>query len=168
MSNQTSYPQDHAAAFEGSLADNGLHDIRSALNGEASNGMPFGIAVAIGTTERTCKLGAASTAKWMGVVVRDASYSGAQYDANGIKPGAPVNVLSKGRINVQVEEDVAIGDRAFIRYADGTGGTQKGAFRKSANSTTAVEAKGMRYLSAALAGGIAVLEVDIPAGAAAA
>jgi hypothetical protein len=42
------------------------------------------------------------------------------------------NVLRRGSVYVQVEEAVVAHDVVFVRYAAGAGGTQLGAFRKSA------------------------------------
>jgi hypothetical protein len=71
-----------------------------------------------------------------------------------------VNVLRDGRVLVLVEEAVTISSTVFVRFASGTGGTQLGAFRASADSATAVAWPLAKFTNSAAAGGLAVLEVS--------
>lgn len=72
-----------------------------------------------------------------------------------------------GQCYVVVEEAVNAQDQAYIRHADGNGGlVQKGAFRKSADQVsaadTATAAPGVRYLTSASAGGLALVAINLP------
>ena len=53
----------------------------------------------------------------------------------GYEVGDPVRVLVRGRVWVLTEEQLTFGDTLFARFAAGTG-TQKGAFRNDADTTT--------------------------------
>lgn len=161
---QISYPLTMQPAFAGMKADSGEDDVRTFVNAEATAEMPFGVAVAQGTTEPRAILPAAGTAKLVGVVLHSHDYD-PFYDLGtvGVKPKLQVSVMNRGRVWVVVEEAVAVNDRAFVRFAAGAGGTQLGAFRRSADTATALEARGWRYISAAGAGGLAKVELDVPA-----
>ena len=71
-----------------------------------------------------------------------------------------MSVLRRGRVFVQVEDAVVAGDNAYVRFAVGTG-SQLGAFRSDADTATAALIKGCRFKTAAGAGEIAVLDVDL-------
>lgn len=70
-------------------------------------------------------------------------------------------ILQDGVVWVRVEEAVAKGDQAFCRYASGAGGTQLGAFRKSADTSTAAALPKCVYETDAVAGGLAKLRVQL-------
>lgn len=72
-----------------------------------------------------------------------------------------INLLSKGRVYVQVEEAVTAGDAVYVRYAVGTG-SKIGAFRKSEDSSTAGLLPSSRYITSADANGFAVVEINLP------
>lgn len=72
-----------------------------------------------------------------------------------------VDCISDGRVWVPVEEAVTAGDAAFVRFAAGAGGTQLGAFRKSADSASAVALPNAKYLTDGSAGGLAVVQFDM-------
>lgn len=160
MAAQTAYTEEMAIGFPGMLADSGFTDKLSKHNAEASAEIPFGVVVATGTAEDAAILPVDANSKLLGVVVHSHAYGPDQIGTTGVKPKQILSVLNRGRIIVQVEEAVAVGDRAFVRHTSGAGGTQKGAFRKSADTATAVELKGAVYRRAAGAGGLAVVEVD--------
>lgn len=135
--------------------DSGTY-VRTWNNGEAVD-LPAGIAVKKGATDDAVLLPAAlgdANTGILGVVVRvadvDTSWvqgSTPPVPPNLYKAGAPMNVLLRGTILVIAEEAVAKGDIAFVRYASGSGGTQKGAFRKSADTTTAGQCSGARFMT---------------------
>jgi hypothetical protein len=54
----------------------------------------------------------------------------------GYEVGDAVRVMRRGRVWILTEEQLAFGDTLFARFATGTG-TQKGAFRNDADTTTA-------------------------------
>jgi hypothetical protein len=158
---QTIYGSTMDPAYPGMLADASGKNVRSYAQAEATAEIPFGVAVAQAPADDSCILPVDVNAKYVGVVLHDHVYDPLiQLGTVGVKPKNTLSVLVEGVVWVRVEEAVAVGDRAFIRYAAGAGGTQKGSFRKSADTTTAIEAKGCRYLSSAAAGGLAQLEVD--------
>lgn len=78
-------------------------------------------------------------------------------DAVTLSAGKVFDVLETGRIWVKVEEAVAFGDPVFIRYA--AGGNGKGSARKSAGTSEAAQLAGARFISAAGANGLAVVEM---------
>ena len=85
---------------------------------------------------------------------------------SGGTPGATYQIgdaldAVSGKVWVAVEEAVSAMDPVYVRYATGSG-TQKGAFRKSADSSTAAALTGGRYLTSASAGGMALAEINIP------
>lgn len=170
---QTAYTTYQSIGFAGQLADNGDHEVLSYINAEASANMPFGIALKKGTGDQDAKLPAASadvTAAYslIGVAVHTHQVDPGHVASSPVGAGAPpkyaVNVLTRGRILVQVEEAVTPTSPVFVRFAAGAGGTQLGAFRASADTATAVATPGtnLRYLTSAAAAGFAVLEVNLP------
>lgn len=99
----------------------------------------------------------------LGLVIAD---QGRAQDPSVVLPTYPINsAVSMGRVGrywVQVEEAVNAGDQAFVRFATGSGGSQKGSFRKSADSTTAAALANAYYVSTqASALGYAVLELNL-------
>lgn len=154
-----------AAAFAGMMADTCDASRVTGVQTEASAEIPFGVMLAKGTGDVDCILPAASGAKLVGVLQHSHSYDPGPHGelgTTGLKPGAVLNVLRRGRIYVLVETNVAAMDRAFVRYAAGAGGTQLGAFRNAAVSSETIDLGGRaQFLTSALAGGVAVLEVDM-------
>jgi hypothetical protein len=167
---QTTYGFDYPVGFEGQLADiNGYQMVTGVLEGAVN--IPFGVGL---------KKGAASDDGYLlptlvgdlieGISVHSHSRDNLGFAAlapadAGVKPAQNFNVLRKGSVYVKVEEAVAAHDVVFVRYAAGAGGTQLGAFRKSADTATAAQLKGARYLTGALAGGIAKVSFDANAAA---
>jgi len=131
---------------------------------EASAVIPFGCAVCKGSTDEGGILPVDANSKFEGVLIKDDSYApgSIDLDANGLKPKASLSIRKRGPIWVKVEEAVVKNDPAFFRHTASGGNTQKGAWRKSADTATAVEAQGCYFMTSASAGGLAVLWVDIP------
>jgi hypothetical protein len=97
----------------------------------------------------------------LGVVLHSHDYAPTlQLGTTGIKPKNMMSVLNRGRVWVQVEDAVAVGGRCFVRHTASGGNTQLGKFRSNADTATAIEWKGARYLTAASGGGLAMVEVD--------
>lgn len=156
---QTSYSIDQAVAVEGLLGDLSPKQCRSY---SATQVLPFGRLVSLsGTAGLEAKLPAASadvTATALGVTV----FSHDQVNGQGGYPvDAVANVLRKGTIYVLVEEAVNAEDPVFVRFAAGAGGTNLGAFRKSADTATAVALPGAKYLTSAAADGLALIDLSI-------
>lgn len=79
-------------------------------------------------------------------------------DAASYAAKDPANILRKGRIWVKVEQDVVAGDPVFFRHAVGTG-SDLGALRKDDDAATAEQLATACYLTDALAGELAVVEL---------
>lgn len=72
-----------------------------------------------------------------------------------------VDCMREGRMFVTVEEAVTAGDAAFVRFAAGSGGSQLGSFRKSADTSTAVALPNAKFLTDGSAAGLAIVQVDV-------
>lgn len=126
-----------------------------------------GLFVCQGAEDGTCALPASSgdLAKGLGVapsrVTSDSRFPSTSTPGVTYQEGDTVGAVNRGKIWVQVEEAVDAGDEAFVRFAAGAGGTQLGAFRKSADTATAA-AIVARYRTSAAEDGLALLEINIP------
>jgi hypothetical protein len=139
---QTSIPSAFTGiSTPGVLADSGDIDAISCTNAEASASMPFGIAVAKGTADDDAILPAVTNFIPQGIAIYHAAFEQSVQAATpataGILPKAGLSALRRGRVVVEVEEAVVKNDPVFVRFASGAGGTQKGAIRKSADTSTA-------------------------------
>lgn len=160
---QTSYAA-LAVGYPGMIADTntGSRHIVSCVN--PSDAIPVGVAVARGTDDDHVKLptSAAEVTAARGIAVQDwlseITVSGVQ--TYPVK--SAVGVMRQGRVWVQVEEAVNDGDDVFVRYATGAGGSQKGAFRKSADTATAGALPTAKYVTTASASGLAMVEINMP------
>lgn len=171
---QTAYAINLAAvAFPGQPVDiQGNRDVLSVLNVLAA--VPYGVLLVQDTANMggfdklTGKVpattGSVSTlGSALGVTMADQARP---QDPSVVLPTYPiksaVSVMKKGRIWVTVEEAVNDGDQAFVRFASGAGGTQLGAFRKSADTATAVALPGAYFRgNQATIGGYACLELNL-------
>ncbi len=154
-------------AVAGLLADNSLSkDCLSATSEESSAEIPFGVMVCRGTEDDGVLLlntsSAAMATSLAGIVVFGHSFSKPyELGDTGLKPFATFNVLSRGRIYVQVEEAVEIGDAVRVR-AVATGDEVKGAFRTTSDSTDCVDISSFaRYIRGADEDGLAIVEIDM-------
>jgi len=170
---QTSYSINTAAVgFAGAPVDIAhQHDVVSGLAVAAA--VPYGVLVVLdsansdGFDKIAAKVPALTTdvtnfGSALGVVLADQARaqdpafvlpSYARYDA--------LPIMRSGRVWVLVEEAVVDGDPVFIRFAAGAGGTQLGAFRKSADTATAVALPNAVYRSSGLAAGFAVVQLNL-------
>lgn len=171
MCPQTSYSIDlPAVSYPGQPADIGIKDKTTALAVAAA--IPYGVLVVRDTANTSDsqhiagKVPAASTditvlGAALGVALadqgraQDPSVTPAQYPQYSAVPCARI-----GRVWVLVEEAVVAGDQAFVRYATGSF-SQKGAFRKSADTATAAALPGAYYATSASAGGYAQVELSL-------
>jgi hypothetical protein len=163
---QTSYSTYQGLPFAGVLADNGEKSVLSYINAEASANMPFGIGMAKGTGDQDAILMVNASSVIVGVALHTHAVEPGTLAATpvgaGVPPKTPVASLTRGRVYVTVEEAVTPASPVFVRHTAGAGGTQKGAFRASADTATAVAWTAARFLTSAGAGGQAVLEVNLP------
>ena len=159
--------------FAGAVADTNPVSIVSHPNTDTAN-IPFGIAVVADTTNNGWKLPTLATQittapNVVGVttiILRDKFYA---YDSNlnisisdptVVPPVQRLAAVVEGDIAVNGEEAVNAGDQVYIRYASGSGGTQLGAFRKSADTTTAAAHPRWFYATSAAANTIAIVRTN--------
>lgn len=164
MPTQTTYGYDFPVAFAGQLADINDNEIVTGVLEGAAN-IPFGVGLKKGTSDDGYVLPAAAPDLIEGLAVHSHSrdnlgFSSLTPATAGVKPTQNMNVLRRGSMYVLVEEAVVSHDVVFCRFAAGAGGTQLGAFRKTADTATAAQVKGARFLSSAAAGGLAKVHFD--------
>lgn len=171
MSVQTSYSTTISRAIEGALADNGAHDCVTKYNAESSAAIKFGAGVKFGATDFAALLPSAQADKICGIVVHSNQYSvGADGElkqdgtawTNGLRPGAEMTILRKGRIWALAGSAVTPGDRLYVRRTSAQSGNEfLGGLEDAADSTDMVDctAQGV-WLTTAAAGELAILEVD--------
>lgn len=82
-------------------------------------------------------------------------------DNTGYEFQSSISVLRKGRVFVDVETNVAPGDAVYVRHSV-SGVTYLGAFRNDADSGTATQLAGARFVSSGTAGETAIVEVNLP------
>jgi hypothetical protein len=161
---QTSISASQAAAFAGLLVDTNDpgNVIESFISEEASAEIPFGVAVAQGTADNGCKLPDTNTDFIRGIVVHHYAYEpGTQLGTTGIVAGEPVSVLRRGRIWVAPETASTPGERIYVRYTAGAGGSQLGALRDAAVGGETIDAtKQAEIRTTAAAAGLVQLDVD--------
>lgn len=171
MSVQTTYVPTLTKAIEGALADTGAHDCVTKYNAEASACVAFGRAVKFGATDFAALLPTAQADKIVGVVVHSNQYSTGENGelkqdgtawTNGLRPGAAMTILRKGRIWAVAHSDVTPGDRLYVRRTSAESGQEfVGGLEDASDSTDMVDctAQGV-WLDTASAGSLARLEVD--------
>ena len=145
----------------GQLADMAMDDAVSRLL-EGSDDVAFGIALAQGTADNGV-VAPGSGGEVVGVLLHSHAYA---KDPGGdlsltdpalLHPKSVVSALRKGRVWVKVGENVAAGDRAWVRTDTG----HKGEWAKSSIAANAIDcSKQARYMTTATSGNMAVLEVD--------
>jgi hypothetical protein len=167
MAVQTSVSTNFGLGFAGMRADTSPCDTLSRFNRNGS-AIPFGLALVKGTGDRDVKLpvGGSVAADFLGLAEFTHAYKNYDLAAGlGIPNGGMVDLARKGRYLVQVEVNVAVGDQAYFRIAANGGNTQLGAWRNDVDNATtdhAVIATGVKFLTAASAGGLAVIDLNLP------
>lgn len=161
---QIDYSQNPAVGYPGMIADTGPRHVVSRSN--PSVPIPFGCFVSKGTDQDHVKLPTTSsevTASGVGFAIQDWSTEQVVADTVATFPiKSAVPVMKQGRLWVVTEEAVNAEDPVFVRFATGSGGTQLGAVRKSADTTTAVQLPGARFETSALALGLVQIIVNVP------
>ena len=146
----------------GQIVDSNPYSILSLPNTTAST-IPYGIAMIFDSANTGYKSptssGDITNRMAVNLIINrnklystDSSLNPTIIDNNGTPAGQESAGMIFGNVAVFVEEDVLVGQQCFIRYAAGTGGTQLGAFRASANSSTAAAHPSWYYTSSATAG----------------
>jgi hypothetical protein len=171
---QGSYPQTLTKGHEGLVGDAQAYVARSYSN-ETAAVVPFGhLVIRDGSAaDDGVKLPAgASATDVLGIAVSTVAYEKGTdtvtaYSAEGYPAKERVNVLSKGVVYVYSAHAIALGDAVRVFHTDSasasSNGGYKGRFGKTAEAGKSFEVTaGARWLSACAAGGIALLEIDIP------
>ena len=160
---QTTFVYDKVAGYPGCVAD-AVDTVRESKAAAAA--VNFGTFVCRRASpvdgDDQCANPAATadvTARGRGIALRDET----RKHTTGYETNDQVSFLRRGRVWVTVEEAVLQDDAVFVRFASGAGGTQLGAFRKSADTATAVALPGAIYKTAqATIGGLAMVEINLP------
>jgi hypothetical protein len=172
---QGAYPQTLTRGHEGMLGDLQAYVSRSYRN-ETGAVIPFGHAVlqnGSGTADASAKLPAGASATNIVGIALDSNTFEVNADAKtadgrvGYPDKETVNVLSKGVVYVYSKDAIAVGDAVRLYHTDGASaasdGSYKGRFGKTAAAGKTFEVTaGARWLSSCAAGGIALLEIDLP------
>ena len=163
---QTSIVDEPAAAFGGKKVDGAPHYIQSRVNEHATAELPFGVMVAVGSSdEDNAALPLATVADVLaGVVVHSHAYNqDNELGDEGVKPDFMVGTMRAGVIWVAVEEAVSPGDSVYTR-AVVSGAERAGDFRKSTDASDMIDCSGFAsWLSTTTGAGLAQLRFDIDA-----
>lgn len=161
---QTSYSASFTAGFSGQLYGTDGHEMIAMRNDEASAEIAFGRAVKFNSTSdgTSAKLPASESDKIAGIVVHSHRYlPTTELGTTGLKPNVVMNVLRRGKILVTVEDAVQVGDRLWVRAVAGGDPEFLGGLCVADDSTDTVDCTNQGvFLTAASAGGLAVLDVD--------
>lgn len=134
--------------------------ITAHANGEP---MPAGIAVTRGTPDAGCRLMVDANSVVLGVTTfAHAMFQGLRLPVEGdalFPPNSEIGVLRDGEVWVRVEEAVTPASAVHVRHTPNGANQQRGAFRASVDSNTAVAWTAASYKSSAPAGGLARLSV---------
>lgn len=162
---QTTYNAQPAVAIAGMQADAMRSDTISRI---AKTDLGFGLAVMTVTADDTqCDKPGSSAAVILGVTVYDAalppagSLNGSAY-AGAYAAGMEVRILRKGRIWVIAEQNVDPTLAVYARHTANGGNTTLGKFRVDIDTANAVLLANAKWLSTTTAGGLALLEINIP------
>ena len=113
----------------------------SRVSGETTLQIPFGVCVKQGTNDDQCvNLSGQASTNLLGVVPYSASYQIAHelsqtVDSNGnlgLLPTVTVQIKRRGRLWVQIDENVASTNAVKVRTANASAGIGPGTFRKTA------------------------------------
>lgn len=127
---------------------------------------PAGIVVARGPNFQDGRLPTTNADPLVGCVIHQhANINERTYPAPSrvvYPPSSEVPVLKRGKVWCVTEEAVALTDTPFMRFASGSGGTQLGAIRKSADTATAVTLSGKaKFMTPqANAGGLVLVQFN--------
>lgn len=173
MAFQTTYLDVQPLGYSGQLAG-GFHVISTFKNAEASASMPFGVAVKFKTSSPVTDLDVlfptAITDLVAGIVAKSTAYERSwadeagvvhgQLDAVGLIAGQLISLVRKGRVLVTCVSGCKPGDRLFVRALTGSF-TVIGGCENAADASNMIDCtKQGQWMSTAVAGGLAWLEVD--------
>lgn len=134
----------------------------------ATEAMPAGVVAVQATAtvdsdNRSAELPSGGAGIPLGILVHSHSEA-ALADTDGVVYGANrvASVMRQGEIFVEVEDAVTAGGSVFYRHTANGPLTQLGAIRSDADTANAAQLAGARFKSSASAGGLAIVEVNIP------
>lgn len=157
---QTTYNTDFGEAFQGLLDYAAPGGVLSRANGEGSE-IPFGIMLTTGTDPyKEAELPDAAGDDALGVVVHRHHTNTDATGDDAVEDNEDMDVLSRGRVWVLVEEQVDPGDDVYFRHTANGGNTQLGAFRQDADTANATQVTGARWIKGGSS--IALLELNLP------
>ncbi|WP_088005611.1 structural cement protein Gp24 [Indiicoccus explosivorum] len=140
------------ASSKGKLAN---YQPYSAITKGAAAAIAFGVAVQLGADQETVVPFAGGAPAGISLAQEPHDWVNNAADQN-YPVNSPVAVVTKGVIWVEVIEDVLAGDTPVVDNATGN-------FRPNTTAITTVTAlPGARFHSAAAAGGLAQLEINLP------
>ncbi len=127
-----------------------------------SQEIPFGVFVVVDAQrgDDFCRLPRVSGdigGKTLGVAKMDTAR---QPNAGGYATQSTVAILEKGKIYVTCEEAFTFGADVYVRYASSGNGTQLGAVRTDADSSTAAQLTRAKFISSGAADTIALIELS--------
>jgi len=155
---QTSYSEEHSAAYEGQRATLGLTNIFSKV---AEGGdIPFGRAVVRGTADNQAKLPSETGQSFLGVTEMTTAWSVNADDLHVYEEHREMNIIDFGEIWVYTEQSVVPGDPVYFRHTAATAPLDVvGRFRKDANTDEADLIEGATFETTTSAGGLAKIKL---------
>jgi hypothetical protein len=165
---QTVFNTVEAVAHEGMIADVGMDNtVYTGVVNDTNGAVLFGRFVRIltagnpPTVELPNATGEVTGDSGFGIVVAEKTLEGPGGTFAGHPDGAVIPVLRKGRIWVKSEDAVAAAPQpAFVRFT--ADANPIGGFRTDADTAEAVALPGARFLTNCGAGGLTLLELQIP------
>ena len=131
-----------------------------------------GVLVCQGTDDKQCKLptSSAEVGKALGIaparVTSDSRFPSTATAGSTYQIGDNVGAIPEGAVWVYVEDAVTAGSTPYVRFADNSMLTQKGAFCSDASNpgggATAAALTGSRYLTSTSGAGLALVAINLP------
>ena len=162
---QTSYNIYQAANKLGAIADSRYHDVVSRA---ASGAIPIGRAVVKATgSDVAVRLPTAGDTKIHGVaLITDSMVADRTTGVVAYADKDTVDVARSSAVVVYTEQDVTSDDPVFVRIVAHGTGLDVGQFRKDADTVssadTAIAWTAARFVNSASAGGLVVVEFNLP------
>jgi len=99
----------------------------------------------------------------LGITVHSQAFEQALLNADneGYPHQSAMSICRRGRVYVEVEDAVTVGGQVFVRFSAGAT-EQLGAMRSDADTADAVALPYARFKTSAAAGGIAIVELNLP------
>lgn len=153
MSVTRGYDYEQPIGQAGQIADLGPRYVRTRV---AEGAIAFGRALATGTASPQVVVMSDVGEEFEGVALFTHNRENQLYDSNlGYIDKDAVNVLRQGRVYVEVTDDVADGDTAYVDVTNGK-------FTNTDNAGANPEVPTGRFTMSASAGGLSILEINLP------